>query len=74
MGTCNRNHEEISFEGQFAVFCPLCALRAKLEDEYNTLKTESDEAFEAIEDERDHQERRAEEAQEELRAYKEKHP
>ena len=74
MATCNRNHDEISFEGQFSVFCPLCAMRAKLEEEYNTLKTESDEAIEAVEDEMNRNERRAEEAESELRTYKEKHP
>ena len=64
--TCDNDHDPISFDSPFRALCPLCAMRARLTEESETVKREANEALDSSEDEMDALEKERDEAQEAL--------
>ena len=72
MATCDVGHEPITFEGEFRILCPLCAALAAAAAAKAIAEYESESALENAQDDVSNAERRADKAEEELLALREK--
>lgn len=66
MATCDNDHDPITFEGEFSALCPLCAMRLRLKEEAEAIKTEASNNVDTAEVEINIAEKERDEAQEKL--------
>lgn len=71
MATCDNDHDPITFEGEFRALCPLCAMRLRLTEEAEAVRTEASNNVDTAEVEINIAEKERDEALEKLDKMKE---